>query len=141
MENKINKLVKKYKTNNPIDLARSMGFIVLFENLGTINGYYNMAYRHKIIHVNENLPHNQQLFTVAHELGHGILHPKVNTAFLKEHTFLSVNKLEKEANTFAIHLLIPKEELEEYKHYTITQLSNHFGYPEKLIKLRLNIKE
>ncbi|MFV0519784.1 MAG: ImmA/IrrE family metallo-endopeptidase [Lachnospirales bacterium] len=137
IEKKIKKIVTKHQTNNPIELAERLGFIVLFENLGTINGYYNVSSRQKIIHINENLPRHIQLLTVAHELGHGILHNKINTAFLKEHTFLSVNKLEKEANLFAIHLLISDEELEELSHYTISQLSKHFGYPEPLISLRL----
>jgi len=133
----ISKLIKEHHTRNPIEIAENLGIIVLFENLGSINGYYNTAFRQKFIHINVNLPEYKQIFTAAHELGHALLHPKANTPFLKENTFLSVDKLEIEANRFAVNLLISDEELEEYKECTTDQLSMIFGCHEKLIKLRL----
>jgi Zn-dependent peptidase ImmA (M78 family) len=133
----ISKLIKKHETRNPLKIANNLGIMVLYENLGSINGYYNTAFRQKFIHINENLPEHKQMFTAAHELGHALLHPKSNTPFLKENTFLSVDKLEVEANKFAVNLLISDEELAEYKDYTICQLSMIFGCHEKLIRLRL----
>jgi len=44
----------------------------------------------------------------AHESGHAVLHEEVNTLFLRKNTFLSVDRLEIEANTFAAFLLIDK---------------------------------
>lgn len=76
-------------------------------------------------------------FTCAHELGHAIIHPEVNTPFLKTQTFLSVNRLEIEANTFAINMLIPDETVLENYNYTTEQLSRLFGYAIPLIELRL----
>lgn len=133
----VSNLVKIHSTRNPIEIAENLGIIVLYEPLGNINGYYNTAFRQKFIHINESLPEYKQVFTAAHELGHAILHPKANTPFLKENTFLLVDKLEIEANRFAVNLLISDEEIEEYKECTTTQLSMIFGYHEKLIKLRM----
>lgn len=133
----INRLVKQHKTRNPIEIAENLGIIILYENLGSINGYYNTAFRQKFIHINENLPDCKKYFTAAHELGHALLHPKVNTPFLRENTLFSVNKLEIEANKFAVNLLISDEELNEYKECTIKQLSMIYGYHKNLIKLRL----
>lgn len=133
----VDNLVKKYATNNPAELAEHMGIIILFENLGTINGYFNTAFRQKFIHVNQDLTEQMESFTIAHELGHAILHPKSNTPFLRISTFLSVSKLEIEANRFAINLLVPDEELENNKDYTVAQLSRILGYNEKLMELRL----
>lgn len=137
METLIDNLCKKYYTSNPFELAKRLNIIVLFEDLGTINGYYNTIFRQKFIHINCNLDEHQQRFTVAHELGHAILHPKANTPFLCENTFFSVGKLEREANLFAVQLLISNDDLKEYKECSISQLASIFGIHEKLIELRL----
>lgn len=138
MQKVISKLVKKHHTRNPFEIADSLGIIILYEPLGSINGYYNTAFRQKFIHINCDLPDYKKTFTAAHELGHAILHPKSNTPFLKEKTYISVNKMELEANRFAVNLLITDEELEEYKELTINEISMIYGLQEDLIKLRLN---
>lgn len=132
-------LISKYKTNNPQEIAQELGIIILFEPLGEINGYYNTAFRQKLIHININLPEHKQQFTIAHELGHALLHPKANTPFLREKTLFSINKLEIEANKFAIDLLITDEAIAEVKHLTLDQMANYFGINKNLIKLRLKI--
>lgn len=137
MKELINKLYKKYYTTNPIELAKCLNIKILFEELGSINGYYNTAFRQKFIHINSNLEEQKQKFTIAHELGHALLHPKANTHFLRENTLFSINKLEKEANLFAVNLLISDEDLREYQGFSISQLSSVFGIHEKLIELRL----
>lgn len=116
-----------------------MGIIVILEELGTINGYYNKKFRTKMIHINCNLSRHMQEFTCAHELGHCILHPDVNTPFLRANTMLSINKYEIEANTFAIQFLIPDDMIAEYSGYgyTIEQISRITGYHQELIQLRL----
>lgn len=124
MNKLIFRLLRQHKTRNPIEIAENIGIIVSYESLGSINGYYNTAFRQKFIHINVNLPDYKKTFTAAHELGHALLHPKSNTPFLRENTFLSIDKLEIEANTFAINLLISDEDLEEYKEYTTKQLAN-----------------
>ena len=133
-------LINKYKTNNPQEIAQELGIIVLFEPLGEINGYYNTAFRQKIIHINTDLDEYKQKFTIAHELGHALLHPKANTPFLREKTLFSINKLELEANKFAVDLLITDEAIAEVKHLTLDQMANYFGINKNLIKLRLNTK-
>ena len=133
-------LINKYQTNNPQEIAQELGIIVLFEPLGEINGYYNTAFRQKLIHININLTERKQQFTIAHELGHALLHPKANTPFLREKTLFSINKLEIEANKFAVDLLITDEAIAEVKHLTLDQMANYFGINKNLIKLRLNTK-
>ena len=131
---------RKYDTSNPFDLSACLGIKVIFEDLGTINGYYNKQLRMKQIHINQNLPEHIRKLTCAHELGHALLHPNANTPFLRSCTFYSVNKLEIEANTFAAELLISDDDIKEYKDYTIEQFSKLTGYHEELIRLKLNIK-
>jgi Zn-dependent peptidase ImmA (M78 family) len=133
----VSKLIKEHQTRNPFVIADNLGIIVLYEELGSINGYYNTAFRQKFIHINYNLPDHKKLFTAAHELGHALVHPKSNTPFLKESTFFSVDKMEIEANKFAVNLLISDEDLEEYRELTTGQLAVIYGCHEKLIRLRL----
>lgn len=74
---------------------------------------------------------------MAHELGHAVLHPKENCAFMSRHTLLLTSKIERQANLFAAYLLITDDLLVEYRGFTIEQLCNGTGYPMELIKLRL----
>ena len=118
-------------------MAKAMGTIVLFEDLGSINGYYNKFLRIKQIHINSNLDPHWKRFTCAHELGHSIYHPDANTPFLRNRTLMSTNRLEIEANTFAMHFLISEDELIECQCDTMNQVARYFGYTKELIELRL----
>ncbi|MGN0330086.1 MAG: ImmA/IrrE family metallo-endopeptidase [Kineothrix sp.] len=133
----VNRLCELHHTRNPYVLASAMDILVIHEDLGQIGGYYNKLLRMKQIHINHHLSESGKLFTCAHELGHAILHPNENTPFLKQNTFLSVHKLENEANLFAAELLIPDEIILENHTLTLNQLSRLLGYREKLIELKL----
>jgi Zn-dependent peptidase ImmA (M78 family) len=137
---KIEKLVKKHKTNNPFDIAKGENIIIFKEPLGSINGYYNKFVRQKMIHVNEDLTYSKQLFTCGHELGHAIFHPNANTPFLINNTFYSVDKLERQANYFAAKLLIPADILTMYYGYTLEHIACAESIPLPLLKLRFNIQ-
>ena len=119
-------------------MANALNIAVFYEDLGSINGYYNKPLRMKQIHINQSLDEKDSEFTCAHELGHAILHPNASTPFLRSKTFLSVDKLEIEANTFAVNLLIPDEIIIENATFTTNQLSRLLGYEEEIIRLRLS---
>lgn len=137
IRNTISDLKKKYGTSCPFELADALNIAVFFEELGTINGYYNKPLRMKQIHINCNLDEHLKEFTCAHELGHAILHPNASTPFLRSQTLFSVDKLEIEANTFATELLIPDETILKNSDLTTEQLSRLLGYEQALIELRL----
>ncbi len=59
---------------------------------------------HQIIFLNKSFPMDRKRFTVAHELGHIIMHHFTNPSLDRD--------TEKEANDFASEFLIPAEELE-----------------------------
>jgi len=132
------KLVKKYNTNDPFYIANRIGILVLFEPLGSIYGYYNYYKRIKMIHINDQLDETLQRFTCAHELGHALLHHDINTTFLKSKTFFSTEKIEREANTFAVELLMPDEYLYEFKNslLTIYDAAEIFGVPREICELK-----
>lgn len=132
------KLVKKYNTNDPFYIANRIGILVLFEPLGSIYGYYNYYKRIKMIHINDQLDETLQRFTCAHELGHALLHHDINTTFLKSKTFFSTEKIEREANTFAVELLMPDEYLYELKdsELTIFDVAEMYGIPREVCELK-----
>lgn len=106
IEGEAARLCRKYNTCDPFRLARELDIIVLYEELGSIRGYYNKCYKQKFIHINSALPEDEALSTCAHELAHAVLHSNLNTIFLKEHTLFSISRFENEADSFASDLLL-----------------------------------
>lgn len=121
-------LIKKYGTSNPFKLAEYLGIIVVFDPLGSIYGYYSRTHRIKVLHINSNLSCERQLSTCAHELGHALLHPDENTAFLKLKTFFSTDRIEVEANEFMVELLFS-----EKSSITIKEATELYGIPEQFL--------
>lgn len=105
------RLIKAHRTNNPTRIASESNLMVLYEDLGENTwGYYTCIKRIPIIHVNSRLEGFAAVFALAHELGHHFLHQGINTPFLRRSTLFSVDKIERQTNRFALHLLIGEAE-------------------------------
>lgn len=130
------KLMRKYDTNNPFKLADELGIIVKYDDLGNTWGYFITYKRIKIIHINKNIDEWLHRYTCAHELGHSLLHKGVPTPFLKKHTLFSIEKIERQANTFAVELLMPDEIISKYDGYTIHNIADIIGIPNGLEVLK-----
>ena len=86
----------------------------IIENLGVIIIKYDFQsskidglsiytdYKNPIIFINSAFPSDRQRFTLAHELGHHVMHMNSNIS--------SERDIEKEANQFASELLVPENE-------------------------------
>ena len=141
-QNLVRSVIKKYKTRSPYELTSSMGIILHREELGSILGYYYKAYRIKHIVLNSDLEYmsSEEKYVLSHELGHSVIHPNANTPFLRANTYLSVDRMEIEANKFAMQLLISDDDIREYaieQQYTFDMLARMWGYEKELIELRL----
>ncbi|WP_106766835.1 ImmA/IrrE family metallo-endopeptidase [Paenibacillus faecalis] len=117
----IQKLIKKYHTNCPFQLASALGIHIRYADLGkTTKGLYFRKLRRRFIVINSHLPSEWQRFVCAHELGHDRLHKGINRLFLEEHSFFCPGKLERQAHRFAITLLtadltpMSEESMREY---------------------------
>lgn len=109
-------IVKKYKTNDPFELSTCLNIsIVEWDLHREINGFYKYDKRNRFIFINSNLNYDMKRFVCAHELGHAILHPRSNTPFLRQNTLFSIDKIEVEANTFAVELLLYDKVLEDFE--------------------------
>lgn len=131
----VERLCRKHQTRNPLQICREKNIIVLFEPLGTIRGYYSRSHRFKVIHINQNLDEQQRLFTCCHELGHAILHPNANTPFLRNNTLFSVNRMEMEANSFAVCMMYSEDYLQrEFEGYTKEKIAESLNLPINLLE-------
>lgn len=133
-----NKLIKKYNTRNPFELASYMNVKVFYEDLGHVNGFYQSCPKNKIIHINKNIDNDLKMLVCAHELGHAIFHSKLNILFLEKNTFCVKNKYEREANKFAVEILISDDIISEYKDFTVEQISLSENINIDLLRLKFN---
>jgi Zn-dependent peptidase ImmA (M78 family) len=134
----VRQLIKTHKSNDPFQIAKEKNIIILFAELGTTLGFYSSYKRVQFIHLNNQLDEMMQRFVCAHELGHAVLHPKSNTPFLRANTLFSVEKLEVEANTFAVELLLPDEVIYQYRgtDVTIYDVAEMHSIPRQLVYLK-----
>ena len=137
IKNIVDYYVKKCDSRNPFDIAEYLNIQIQIGQLGTPCGCYMFLKNHRCIFLNENLSENEMKLVMSHELGHAIMHRKLNCYFIRNKTLLLDSKIECEANTFAVNLLIPDEIIVENMNYTTEQLSRLLGYNQKLIELRM----
>jgi Zn-dependent peptidase ImmA (M78 family) len=98
----------------------------------------------KTIVVNKADSINRQAFTLAHELGHWLLHkqllqedPNRSIVFRIPLGKADKDPIEKEANCFAAELLVPNEFLDQYKNEDIGMIARIFGVSSEVIGYRI----
>ena len=111
---KVNRLIKKYKTRDPIELIEALNInLVYLPETKILLGMYHYIQRNRFIFISSNTNFNRKTI-LAHELGHDQLHRDycVSGGAFHDQTVLNpTNKFETEANIFAAHLLISDEDV------------------------------
>lgn len=129
------KLIRQFGTNDPLELIKQLEIALMLENLGANTwGYYTNICRIPCIHVNNLLEYFQQRYAAAHELGHHFMHKGVSTPFLRANTLQSIDKIEREANQFAVELLIPDKLL--FDGATLYEAAAICGVPQEIAYLK-----
>lgn len=133
----VNKLIKKYNTDDPFELAALLGIHVLYGDLGGLYGNYLKYKRSKFIIIDVNkTPEQLRPFVCAHELGHALCTPSANTQWLKTYTMsINAGKVEHTANKFAVCLLLNERYLSEFPDISLYDLAANKGVPGQFIKL------
>ena len=137
IKKRADELAKRFQTRNPFEIIRGLNVILLFVPLIDTRAFYQYFKRNNIIYIDENLPRHEQIFECAHEMGHMFLHKKANAIFMDTRTGFNTSRFEKEADTFAMDLLVGDDLLTEYQEYSTEQLSRLLGYEQRLIELRM----
>lgn len=135
MKNVIEELFSEYGTLEPFQLAEKMGINIFHHELGKVNGYYMMYNDVPNIVINKTLPRHFQTFVVAHEIGHAVLHPNVNSLLLQD-TMYPIGRREREANIFAINLLLSDSMVYDNPDRTIDDWASILGLPREVIELK-----
>ena len=137
-----------YPQNSLLDIARELGVTVSFAPLPASDSGQNID---GVIHwepggakiiINENYSPTRKTFTLAHELGHYLLHPDQDKLRIDHFNYAesSQESLEEtEANYFAASLLMPQEEFINVLSLTpdVSQIAQYFGVSEVAVKNRL----
>lgn len=134
-----NKIARMFKSRDPFEIVRGLNVILVHYPLDGVRGFYQYFQRNNIIYLDERLSDPEQRFVLAHELGHMFLHKKANAIFMDTRTQLNGARYEREADLFAMELLLPDELLSEYMifNYSVEQLSRITGYSKRLINLKI----
>ncbi|MGL4914476.1 MAG: ImmA/IrrE family metallo-endopeptidase [Romboutsia sp.] len=92
----------------------------------------------KFVLVHPDLDEDDLKVVYTHELAHAVLHPDINTLELNSYDPVLVRKLEREADIFVSLFLLNDTILEEYKDFSVYEISKFESVPVELVKLRYN---
>ncbi len=130
---------------NPVTISRAKGIEVVFVEFSgesnNISGFFD--FKDNTIYVNSKEYPLRQTFTVAHELGHAVLHREWAASdeykiLLRDTDYDGDDAFEKEANAFAAQLLVPRFMLDKYwRSNSLESLSQLFAVSVPMIKNRL----
>lgn len=129
---------------NPVDIASYVGVSVHFvtfsgESEG-VAGLYDPSKDEILVNAQESGV--RQTFTIAHELGHKIMHEEwaksENYRVLwRDTTRQSKDRREQEANAFAANLLMPRQMVNDYRSVPVSSLARIFAVSEQVASFRL----
>lgn len=133
------RLIRRHGTSDPQRIAAALGIRLIYIDLGgAVYGTYLKYKRIKMILIDADATPPQLLpFVIAHELGHAVCTPDANTSWISAYTLtLNTDRIEREANTFAVELLLPDDFVRENEGCSIYQLARLRGVPEKFAELK-----
>jgi Zn-dependent peptidase ImmA (M78 family) len=121
-EDRANSLLRKFgliEPPIPVDeVAENVGALIVRNNFdGSESGFTLRDGKRIIIGINTRTSRKRQRFSIAHEIGHVVLHPlntlivdhSVRMDWRDDVSSLGTNRQEIEANAFAAALLMPQE--------------------------------
>ena len=138
VKKKAENLIRRFGTSNPETIAGNLGINIVHGHLGGNKyAYYTKYKRVKTIIIDDDaIPAKLRSFVLAHELGHAVCTPDVNTSWLAAYTIGNDDKTERIANKFAVELMLNDKLLQQHSEYGILRLAQSLGVPCELICLK-----
>lgn len=139
----VKKIVHKFGTNNPMQIARESNITIKYLNdLEDLLGLYTVFERKRFIFLNNNLDEYMMRMVLAHELGHDTLHRHLTKDRpFQEHVLFDItSQPEYEANIFAAHLLLDDNQVMELieNDYTDVEIAGLLNVNLNLLMFKLN---
>lgn len=136
------RLVRKYHTRDPFQLARALGIHVKYIDTRRQKGFSRILLKNPFIFINRNMSEQMQRMTCAHELGHLLLHRSLlnEKQWLLEMELFDIrDETEYEANVFAAGLLIDEKDIEELARqgYDMVAAASALNVNVNLLMIRL----
>lgn len=124
------------------EILKSLKIVTSFLDTSTgeelPDGCYFKYAKIRYVLIHPDIPCDKRHVVYAHELGHSIFHPNINTLHLELYDQVFVDKIELEADTFASEFLIPFSILIEFHNQSVYTIAEYLNIPVKLVELRYN---
>lgn len=115
MRELVEKVVEEYGTRDPYELAAKMDVTILYEDLGNISSYYNVALGKKFIHVNSNIHIKlQYAHAIAAMLYYAVIGTEYDVVYHMNVKESVLNENEINSEKFASALLERRKRISEY---------------------------
>lgn len=114
------------------DIIRDRKIILLYNDDLKVDGAYGkfdisfgsgVSISKQFIFINSNLDYYNKRHVLAHELGHAILHPDVNTIDKNYKPIIADCKIEMQAEIFAAEFLLDDDSTLEYINWGVTNIN------------------
>ena len=129
---------------NPVEIAKNVGVKVSFVSFSGpsegVSGLFDP--KNDAILVNRLEPGARQTFTIAHEIGHKVLHEDwaksdAYRVLWRDSRLEAKDRFEQEANAFAANLLMPRQMVNQFKNIPLERLAKIFAISETFASIRL----
>lgn len=132
------KLVRSHGTRDPVRIIDNLGYILIETPLMSIRGFYQYTHRYHIIYVDNGLSQHEKHWVCAHELGHALLHKRINRIFMDAHTHMVTNRFERDADKFAADLLFDDSDLQDFLECSIVTVAKCLGISCEIAEYRMS---
>lgn len=128
----VQKLMLKYHTSNPFELADYLDYCLIPYPFKKIRGMLLVIHGTTCIGYNNLLPRRLQGLVVYHEIAHKLLHPFANYFMMMENTSFHMGRYERQADRFVAELVL--SERRPYPGETIYEFAARHEVPVELVK-------
>lgn len=130
-------IAAEHETRNPITIANNLGIVVHCHTLRECRGYYMKALDQHYITIAVDLPKMVKMFVCAHEIGHFLLHQRINRLFMDYRTYMIPDRFENEADKFAAQLLFSQPMLSPDFSVSESEMAEILNVPKNNVSTRL----
>lgn len=122
------------------EVCERYGLTVLLANTNQQENSGVLDFEGKLIYINKLDSNFRQRFTVAHELGHFLMHKELGKKHIERKSPIAGEKpwYEKEADAFAAHLLVPLEFLKQDCCLPLSDISQKYKVSFDVIGYQMN---